>query len=175
MGQWYDARKRDRDVRDVKIKIKAEEIIKGRTTEKEKITALYEYVAKNFRYVSLSLGTGRYQPHAAAEVMSNQYGDCKDKHTLLASMLAATGLRGYPVLINSARKLDVDIPSPGQFDHVITAIPLGTETLWADTTSEIAPVGLLSPRIRNKQGLLVPTSGPAHLETTPAEPPFPFS
>ena len=177
VGKWYDALQRDRVVPDEKIKVKAEEIIRGRTTEKEKATALYEYVAKNFRYVSLSLGQGRYQPHAAADVMSNQYGDCKDKHTLLASMLAAAGLRAYPVLMNSSRKLDADIPSPGQFDHVITAIPLGNgkETLWADTTAEIAPAGLLSPQLRNKQGLMVPTAGPAHLETTPAEPPFPFS
>lgn len=172
VGQWYAGLQRDRVVPDEKIKLKAEEIIKGRATEKEKVTALYEYVAKNFRYVSLSLGQGRYQPHAAVDVMSNQYGDCKDKHTLLASMLAATGLRAYPVLINSARKLDVDIPSPGQFDHVISAIPLGNETLWADTTSEVAPAGLLSPRLRNKQALMVPTAGPARLETTPAEPPF---
>ncbi|HKR13954.1 MAG TPA: DUF3857 domain-containing protein [Pyrinomonadaceae bacterium] len=172
VGQWYAGLQRDRVVPDEKIKLKAEEIIKGRATEKEKVTALYEYVAKNFRYVSLSLGQGRYQPQAAADVMSNQYGDCKDKHTLLASMLAATGLRAYPVLINSARKIDADIPSPGQFDHVISAIPIGSETLWADTTSEVAPAGLLSPRLRNKQALMVPTAGPARLETTPAEPPF---
>ena len=172
VGQWYAELQRDRVVFDEKIKVKAEEIIKGRTTEKDKAQALYEYVARNFRYVSLSLGQGRYQPHAAADVMANQYGDCKDKHTLLASMLAATGLRAYPVLMNSARKIDVDMPSPGQFDHVISAIPVGTETLWADTTSEIAPVGLLSPRLRNKKALMIPTSGPARLETTPAEPPF---
>src|ERR1041384_8227618 len=104
--------------------------------------------------------------------MNNQYGDCKDKHTLLASMLAATGLRAYPVLLNSTRKLDVDIPSPGQFDHVISAIPLGNETLWADTTSEVAPAGLLSPNLRNKKALMIPTAGPARLETTPADPPF---
>ena len=175
VGQWYAALQRDRVVPDEKIKVKAEEVIRGLKTEKEKATALYEYVAKNFRYVSLSLGQGRYQPHAAADVMSNQYGDCKDKHTLLASMLAATGLRAYPVLINSSRKLDADMPSPGQFDHVITAIALGNETLWADTTAEVAPVGLLSPRLRNKQGLMVPITGAAHLETTPAEPPFPSS
>jgi tetratricopeptide (TPR) repeat protein len=87
-------------------------------------------------------------------------------------MLAATGLRAYPVLMNSARKLDPDMPSPGQFDHVISAIPLGSELLWADTTSEVAPAGLLSPTLRNKKGLMIPTSGPARLETTPAEPPF---
>ena len=172
VGQWYAALQRDRIVPDEKIKLKAEEIIKGRTTEKEKAQALYEYVAKNFRYVSLSLGQGRYQPHAATDVMVNQYGDCKDKHTLLASMLAATGLRAYPVLMNSGRKLDVDMPSPGQFDHVISAIPVGNETLWADTTAEVAPIGLLSPRLRDKKALMIPTSGPARLETTPAEPPF---
>jgi tetratricopeptide (TPR) repeat protein len=172
VGQWYAELQRDRIVPDEKIKIKAEEIINGRTTEKEKVRALYEFVAKNFRYVSLSLGQGRYQPHAAASVMSNQYGDCKDKHTLLASMLAAAGMRAYPVLINSTRKLDIDIPSPGQFDHVISAIPLGNETLWADTTAEVAPAGLLSPNLRNKKALMIPTTGPARLETTPAEPPF---
>jgi tetratricopeptide (TPR) repeat protein len=172
VGQWYAELQRDRVVPDERIKLKAEEIIKGRTTEKEKAQALYDYVAKNFRYVSLSLGQGRYQPHAAADVMVNQYGDCKDKHTLLASMLAAAGLRAYPVLMNSARKLDVDVPSPGQFDHVISAIPLRNETLWADTTAEVAPVGLLSPQLRNKKALLIPTTGPARLETTPAEPPF---
>jgi tetratricopeptide (TPR) repeat protein len=172
VGQWYADLQKDRIVPDEKIKVKAEEIIGGKTTEKEKVRALYEFVAKNFRYVSLSLGQGRYQPHTAASVMSNQYGDCKDKHTLLASMLAAAGLRAYPVLLNSTRKLDEDIPSPGQFDHVISAIPLGNETLWADTTAEVAPAGLLSPNLRNKKALMIPTGGPARLETTPAEPPF---
>jgi tetratricopeptide (TPR) repeat protein len=172
VGQWYAGLQKDRIVPDEKIKVKAEEVIRGLQTEKDKVRALYDYVAKNFRYVSLSLGQGRYQPHPAADIMVNQYGDCKDKHTLLAAMLAATGMRAYPVLMNSSRKLDADIPSPGQFDHVISAIPLGNETLWADTTAEVAPAGLLSPALRNKKALMIPTAGPAHLETTPAEPPF---
>lgn len=172
VGQWYANLQKDRIVPDEKIKVKAEEVIRGLQSEKDKVRALYDYVAENFRYVSLSLGQGRYQPHPAADIMVNQYGDCKDKHTLLAAMLAATGMRAYPVLMNSSRKLDADIPSPGQFDHVISAIPLGNETLWADTTAEVAPVGLLSLPLRNKKALMIPTTGPAHLETTPAEPPF---
>lgn len=172
VGQWYANLQKDRIVPDEKIKVKAEEVIRGLQSEQDKARALYEYVAKNFRYVSLSLGQGRYQPHPAADIMVNQYGDCKDKHTLLAAMLASTGLRAYPVLMNSSRKLDADMPSPGQFDHVITAIPLGNETLWADTTAEVAPAGLLAPPLRNKKALMIPTAGPAHLETTPAAPPF---
>src|ERR1044072_8004069 len=63
VGQWYADLQKDRVVPDDKIKVKAEEIIGGKTTEKDKVRALYEFVAKNFRYVSLSLGQGRYQPH----------------------------------------------------------------------------------------------------------------
>jgi len=172
VGQWYATLQKDRIVPDEKIKLKAEELTRGLQSDQDKVKALYEYVAKNFRYVSLSLGQGRYQPHLAADVMVNEYGDCKDKHTLLAAMLASAGLRGYAVLMNSSRNLDADVPSPGQFDHVITAIPLGSETLWADTTAEVAPAGLLAPPLRNKKALMIPTAGPAHLETTPAAPPF---
>jgi tetratricopeptide (TPR) repeat protein len=172
VGNWYHMLEKERTTPDEKIRIKAEEIVRGRTTEREKIQALYEYVAKNFRYVSLSLGQGRYQPHAAAEVFANEYGDCKDKHTLLSAMLNATGLHAYPALMNSRRKIDAEVPSPGQFDHVITAVPLANETLWMDTTAEVAPFRLLSPQLRDKKALVIPIDAPAQLETTPTEPPF---
>ncbi len=172
VGQWYAGLERDRIVPDEKIRAKALELVQGHNTDKEKAKALYGFVAKNFRYVSLSLGQGRYQPHAASDVLANQYGDCKDKHTLLSSMLIAAGLRAYPALMNSSRKIDPDVPSPAQFDHVISAIQLGSETLWADTTAEVAPFRMLAPPLRDKKALVIPVSGPARLETTPAEPPF---
>ena len=65
MGQWYAALERDRIVPDERIRAKTEELIRGRTSDKDKVEALYQYVARNFRYVSLSLGQGCYQPHAA--------------------------------------------------------------------------------------------------------------
>ena len=172
VGQWYAGLERDRIVPDEKVRAKAQALVQGLNTDKEKAEALYQFVAKNFRYVSLSLGQGRYQPHAAADVFANQYGDCKDKHTLLSSMLIAAGLRAYPALMNSSRKIDADVPSPAQFDHVISAIPLGSEILWADSTAEVAPFRLLSPQLRDKKALMIPANAPARLETTPAEPPF---
>ncbi len=172
VGQWYASLQRDRIAPDDRIRAKVAEQAKGLNGDLEKAEALYNYVAKNFRYVSLSFGQGRYQPHPATEIFANQYGDCKDKHTLLSSMLAATGVRAYPALINSSRKLDPDVPSPAQFDHVITAIQLGKEILWVDTTAEVAPFRLLSPNLRKKQALLIPENAPARLETTPADPPF---
>jgi len=173
VGRWYAELQRDRIIPDDKIRAKVAEQTRGRNSDVDKIEALYGYVAKNFRYVSLSFGQGRYQPHPATEILANEYGDCKDKHTLLTSMLLAAGMRAYPVLINSSHAIDPDIPSPAQFDHVITAIPLGTEMLWVDTTTEVAPFRLLASQLRKKQALLIPDNAPARLEITPANPPFP--
>jgi tetratricopeptide (TPR) repeat protein len=173
VGHWYAALEKDRRQPTPEIRAKAAELTKGQTTDLGKTEALYDYVAKNFRYVSLSLGLGRYQPHAASDVLHNQYGDCKDKHTLLEALLEAEGLHASSVLINSSRKLDPDVPSPSQFDHVITLLPLGKEEVWMDSTTEVAPFRLLSFNIRKKTALVIPEDGLPHLEETPADPPMP--
>jgi len=178
IGRWYAALEKDRRAPTPEVRAKAEELTKGLNTDLAKTEALYDFVAKNFRYVSLSLGLGRYQPHAASDVLHDQYGDCKDKHTLLASLLDAEGLHANSVLINSTRKLDPDVPSPSQFDHVITMLPMGKQEVWMDTTAEVAPFRLLAYTLRNKQALVIPpatlASAPApHLENTPADTPMP--
>jgi len=173
VGKWYAALEHDRRVPSPEIKIKVAGLTEGLKTDSDKIQALYDYVSTNFRYVSLSLGAGRYQPHAAVDVLHNQYGDCKDKHTLLEAMLEAAGYRASSVLINSSRKLDPDVPSPSQFDHVITLLPREKEEIWMDTTAEVAPYRLLAFPLRKKQALVVPPDGAGHLEETPADTPTP--
>ena len=172
LGRWYAGLEKDRRQPTPEIRAKAAELTKGKTTDLDKIQALYDYVATNFRYISLSFGVGRFQPHAASDVLHNEYGDCKDKHTLLASLLEAEGYHADSVLINSGRKLDPDVPSPSQFDHVFTMVPLGKQEIWMDTTTEVAPFRLLSTVLRKKQALVIPQDGTPHLEETPADPPM---
>jgi tetratricopeptide (TPR) repeat protein/transglutaminase-like putative cysteine protease len=176
IGRWYAALEKDRRAPSPEVRAKADELTKGLNTQLDKVEGLYDFVAKNFRYVSLSLGVGRYQPHAAGDVLHDQYGDCKDKHTLLASLLEAEGLHASSVLINSSRKLDPDVPSPSQFDHVITMLPMGHDEVWMDTTSEVAPFRLLAFSLRNKLALVIPADGSTpHLEETPPDTPMPDS
>jgi Flp pilus assembly protein TadD/transglutaminase-like putative cysteine protease len=172
VARWYAKLEQGRTEPTPEIRAKTQELIQGRASELEKIQALYEYVSKNIRYVSLSFGLGRYQPHSAAEVFANQYGDCKDKHTLLAAMLQAANIPSDAVLIPFTRKLDLDLPSPSQFDHVITAVPLENELIWMDSTAEVAPFRLLSASLRNKSALLVPAEGAGKIVETPEDPPF---
>ncbi len=174
VGRWYAALESERIAPSDAIRSKASEITAGLNTDLEKVQGLYGYVARNFRYVSLSFGVGRFQPHAAADVLANQYGDCKDKHTLLAALLEAAGLHAWPVLIHSQRKVDEALPSPSQFDHLISVVPLGEELLWMDTTTEVAPFRMLSANLRGKKALVIPRDGSApRLMETPPDPPFP--
>ncbi len=62
IGLWYAGLEKDRRAPSPEVRAKAEELTKGLTNDLDKVQALYDFVAKNFRYVSLSLGLGRYQP-----------------------------------------------------------------------------------------------------------------
>jgi transglutaminase-like putative cysteine protease len=145
VGRWYSELQKSQIAVTPAVQAKATELTKGLTTDEEKVRALYSFVATRFHYVFLSFGIGRYQPHSADDVLGNEYGDCKDKHTLLATMLKAVGIDVWPVLINSSRKIDSDIPSPAAFDHVITLFPQGNKPVWLDTTAEVAPYGASLP------------------------------
>ena len=71
LGDWYAGLEKDRRQPNDAIKAKAAELVQGKTTDMEKVKALYDFVSRDFRYVSLSFGLGRYQPHAASEVLAN--------------------------------------------------------------------------------------------------------
>jgi tetratricopeptide (TPR) repeat protein len=172
VGQWFKSLAAPRAVPTPQIRQKADEITRNAKTDQEKTQAIYDYVSTKFRYIGVALGIGRYQPHAAADVLSNDYGDCKDKHTLLAALLAAENIRAFPALISSAAKFDSDVPSPGQFDHMITAVPQGDGFLFLDTTTEVGPYGYLIEDLRDKEVLVIPDNGPAKLVRTPKDPPF---
>jgi transglutaminase-like putative cysteine protease/Tfp pilus assembly protein PilF len=171
VAHWYAKLQGERMTVDDDVRKKAEELTKGANTSTEKARRLYDFVARGIRYVSISLGVGRYQPHPASDVLQNGYGDCKDKHTLLSALMRAEGIQSYPVLIDSSRKLDPDVPSPAQFDHVITAVRLGPGLTWLDTTPEVTPFGMILYQLRNKEAVLASEESEGGLQRTPANSP----
>jgi tetratricopeptide (TPR) repeat protein len=173
VGQWYSDLQSDRPIVTPAIQAKADELTKNAKTDDEKIRALYDYVSTNIRYIGISLGQGRFQPHTAKEVLENQYGDCKDKHTLLAALLKAQGFEAEPVLIGTAVDPLPNVPAPTWFDHVVTVLPRGDKQLWMDTTPEVAPIGLLLSPLYSRKALVVRAAGHSSLVETAVQPDFP--
>jgi hypothetical protein len=122
-SSWWGKLIEGKTAPDKAIMEKVVELTKDLSTNKEKIEAIFNYVKSEIRYVSLDLGKSGYEPESAAEVFENKYGDCKDKSTLLISMLKSAGIPAHYVLIptNDMRNLNRDFPYPFQFDHCIVA------------------------------------------------------
>ena len=171
VAAWYQTLLTSRISLTPELKAKALELTAGAASPEEKARRLYYFVSQNIRYISLSFGLGRYQPHFAADVLHNGYGDCKDKHTLLATLLSAVGISSHAVLIHSQNDLDPDVPAPSQFDHVITAAEIGGKRVWLDSTLGVAPFGVLLAGLRGKQALLVAPDLSEPLVSTPLVPP----
>jgi tetratricopeptide (TPR) repeat protein len=172
VGAWYRSLEGDRMKPDDTIRAKVAEITAGKTTQEEKVRAVYAWVSGQIRYVGVALGIGRYQPHTAAAVLDNQYGDCKDKHTLLAAMLLALGLQPDAVLVGPGIRFNHAVPSPASFNHLITRVAVDGKDVWLDSTSEVADYRVLLAVVRDKDGLVVPQTGPAAIAHTPADLPF---
>ncbi|HLW88537.1 MAG TPA: DUF3857 and transglutaminase domain-containing protein, partial [Terriglobales bacterium] len=83
IGAWYGGLQQERVKPSPEIRAKAAQLTKNAADDNAKLHAIYNYVSTQFRYIGVAFGIGRYQPHSAVDVLSNQYGDCKDKHTLL--------------------------------------------------------------------------------------------
>ena len=174
VGEWYRALAAPRAASTDAVRARADEITRSASTPEAQIQALYAFVSTHIRYIGIDFGIGRYQPHLAAEVLANQYGDCKDKDTLLEALLHAKGFSSAPALIGVNVDMVPDLPSPAFFNHVITTVNLPSGRAWVDTTPGVAPFRLLVNLLRDKAALVVPPTGDATIEHTPADPPFPF-
>ena len=134
----YDARARDKAEANPAIAALALDLTRELTEPRAKALALADWVRKNIRYVGVYIGAGGVVPHAAATVLENRYGDCKDHASLLEALLAAVGIDSSGALINSGNAYRLPkIPTLGVFNHVITYVP--SLDLYLDSTAETSP------------------------------------
>ena len=164
------------------ISDKTRQIVGTHTDFDGKIRALGSFVQSDVRYVAIEIGIGGYQPHPATQIFRARYGDCKDKATLLSTMLKEAGINSYYVIIDTRRgAVDPNMPGPW-FDHAILAIELPADAkpdqypsfvkakdskryLIFDPTDEYMPLGQLRGELQNTYAVLVTDSGGELIQT----------
>ncbi len=172
IGNWYDALASPRTEAPRDIDVKAREVAGAATDFKSKIQSVAGFMQREIRYVGIEVGIGGLQPHSAADVFKYRYGDCKDKATLLISMLNAVGVRATWVMVDSHRGfVDPALPSRDG-DHMIAAIEVpagysdpdlraivtahtGRRYLIFDPTDTYTSIGLIRPELQGSYGVLV--------------------
>lgn len=164
------------------VRAKALQLTAGASGELDKIRAIAA-LAQQTNYVEVSLNItrgGGYTPHTAGESLSRNYGDCKDKATLMRALLKAVGIDSYLVTISADDRTYVrpEWASPEQFDHAIIAIKVSDAVtlptviadsslgrlLVFDPTDSITPVGSLPTEEQGSYALAISASGGALLK-----------
>jgi Domain of Unknown Function with PDB structure (DUF3857)/Transglutaminase-like superfamily len=176
LGNWYTGLIAGRRNPTPELSEKAHQLTAGKNSFDEKLKALTTFLQSEVRYVAIEIGIGGFQPHPAGDIFHARYGDCKDKATLLSSMLQEVGIKSEYVLIHTERGVvHPNLPS-NFFDHAILAIELPSEVktdayysvvtaqtgkryLIFDPTDEQTPAGELRAQLQNTYALLVTDSG----------------
>jgi hypothetical protein len=177
MGKWYANLVSGRMEASPAIKQQVAALTASKSTPLQKMQAIAEFVQRDIRYVAIELGIGGWQPHPAPDVFSHRYGDCKDKATLLRSMLQEIGVDSYHVAIYTERgAVTPQTPAHHGFNHVITAIKLPEgltdqsliatiqhpklgKILFFDPTDYLTPFGQIRGALQANYGLLVTPDG----------------
>jgi hypothetical protein len=177
MGRWEDGLARGRREASAEIKQKVVALTSSATTPLAKMRLIAQFVQKDIRYVAIQLGIGGWQPHPAPEIFVHRYGDCKDKATLMSTMLKEIGVDSYYFSVNTTRgAITPETPATRWFDHEILAVRLPDDTkdaslmavlehpklgrlLIFDPTDEWTPFGQLRGPLQSSYGLLVTPDG----------------
>jgi hypothetical protein len=188
IGSWYNGLVVPRRVATPAIKQKVMELTAGQQDPVAKMKVLAEYSQRKIRYAAIEIGIGGHQPHAAGDVLTHGYGDCKDKATLLNTMLQEIGVQSYNVLISPERGVILPEFPALQFGHSISAIRLPDgitdpslyatvddpklgRLLFFDPTNEYVPFGYLPSYEQDSYALVVTQDGGTLLHT-PLLPPL---
>nr|PZN20999.1 MAG: hypothetical protein DIU78_18270 [Pseudomonadota bacterium] len=136
LGRWYWGLVKDQFDLDDETRKLARRITEGKTTELEKVSAVYDWVIRNTRYVALEFGIYGYKPRRCVQTVARGWGDCKDKATVIVTLLKELGIPSTLVVLRTRLRGDFrsSLPSFAPFDHAIAYVPsLG---LFLDGTAE---------------------------------------
>lgn len=127
---------------------------------------------KAVRYTGLEFGEAEIVPHTPDETLKRNYGDCKDKASLLVAALRSAGLKSYVALLSAGFDTDVgaNLPGLGVFNHAIVYVA-ADPPLWIDATSAETRVGEIPPADQGRLALIASRETVALLRTpeSPAE------
>ncbi len=123
------------------------------------IQLLVQRLHKEVRYTGVEFNKAQIVPQEPEQVLKRHYGDCKDKATLLVTMLRAVNIPANLALLSAGTEKDVnpDLPGMDRFNHAIVYVPASQKdpALWIDATASFNAVGNLPYEDSGRLALII--------------------
>lgn len=134
----------------------------------DRAIAALRLVQDEIRYVGVEIGAGGYFARLPQQVISDGFGDCKDKSLLLRTLLTRLGITAQVALADTDRghALIDDVPRVGAFDHMIVRAQIRGKTFWMDPTGSYE-AGDLDHAVTPDYGYALPLSGAEQKDLEP--------
>jgi len=173
IAQWEHSLIKDQFAPDLDLINVTQELTAGLDGTFAKIKALADFVAQDIQYKIVRGGIFGYKPNKAGNVLHNEWGDCKDKATLLITMLEQAGINAEYVTIRTrdGGRLIEEIPA-NQCNHAIVHVPKTGDMecdLWVDGTARDQGISALPWVDQNVTALVWNDDGSLRLVKTPLE------
>jgi tetratricopeptide (TPR) repeat protein len=166
VGRWYWGLIKDQLYADASLKRTVHDLVKDARDTRMKVDRIHDWVVQNTRYVGLEFGIHGYMPYRVPLIVQRGFGDCKDKASLLYTMLREAGIDARIVLTRTRHNggIGAEPASLAVFDHAITYVP--ELDLYLDGTAEHSGSTELPVQDQGVMVLHVWPNG-AELHTTP--------
>ena len=138
-----------------KLTAQLAKITAGKTTDIDKIKAIYYWVQDNIRYIAYEDGYSGYIPSSAQDVLAKKYGDCKGMANLLTEMMKLSGFDAHFTWIGT-RHIPYPQSTPALCvnNHAISTLNYAGKTYYLDGTENYVPFGENAFRIQGKEVMI---------------------
>ena len=142
---------------DAALKQISQNITADKTTEEEKVKAIFYWVKDNIKYIAFENGYEGFIPREAALVNERKFGDCKDMASIITAMAKYAGVSNVYLAWIGTRNIPYsfsEVATPSTTDHMIAVYKKGADFIFLDATDQETAYGLPSAFIQDKEALL---------------------
>ncbi len=148
----------------------ARQLTRDAASPRQKLQAIYRYTTDQVRY-------GR-PPHemflpasrTANKMFEDLRGDCKDKSTLMAALLRASGIEAEIVVVATRMQGVAPLLPAARFNHALVIAKLENQVLWLDAAAGPLTCGDMPFQDQGIHGLIVSDQSCDYIQTPAPRP-----
>jgi hypothetical protein len=165
---WYSSLTNSVENNKAALKSTVDKLVEGKTSDMEKIEAMFYWVQENIRYIAFEDGIAAYKPASCQDVFNNKFGDCKGMANLLKNMLVLAGYDARLTWIGTNHiAYNHSTPALIVDNHMICTLILNGKKYFLDPTETYIALSDYAHRIQGRE-VLIENGNSYILDTVPS-------